>query len=91
MKFPKHIALTIDHNPHATSYISAEQYLQNCAYGCGEDDVRDDEFATPECRQQIAATNELWEATWYPDTPVGHCTVYASSLERLLAALEVKP
>lgn len=38
----------------------------------------------PEDKAAILTTGEMWEIRWYPDTPVGYCTVAAATLERAL-------
>lgn len=46
------------------------------------------EWASDEEREKAIATNEIWELHWYPDTPVGFCSVFASSFGALVAWLE---
>lgn len=77
MKLPKHINLTIEHNPHASHYLTAEEYL--------DEDLKD--FASdiaPADRAAMIATGEIWEIQWYPDTPIGFYVVAAATLERAL-------
>jgi hypothetical protein len=70
--------LSITHNRHKSNYETVEECL---SWGEG---VSDDEFATPTTKQKMIDTNEMWECQWYPDTPVGFCRVFASTLEELL-------
>ena len=79
LALPRHINLTIEHNPHAISYMTVEQYL---AQGLGAD--FDDTELTPPDRGIAIKHNELWVITWYPDTPVGQCVVAAATLARAL-------
>lgn len=73
MKLPKHISLTIAHNPHAVYYESVEDYL-----------ARDHVDVSPEDRAEMVRTGEVWEIHWYPDTPIGFCCIAAATLERAL-------
>lgn len=82
IKLPKHINLTIEHNPHATNYQTVSQYLNL-------PNVDDDSFETNETKQKCIKTGEIWELRWYPDTPVGSCRIIFDSLERLLKWCEV--
>ena len=86
MKFPQHISLSIEHNPHVARYEDVEDFFLSVEHGGGQP-IPDSEFATERCRQDIAATGELWEARWYPVTPIGFCVVYAATLDRLLGRL----
>lgn len=74
MKLPKHINLTIEHNPHAANYQTAAEWLKRDGRG---DPVDYDE---------MVRLNEVWLIQWYPNTPVGFNAVVASTLEKALAA-----
>lgn len=76
MKLPKHVTLTIEHNPHASDYATAAQWLEN-NYARDFADVLD--------ADEIKRTNEVWVVRWYPNTPVGFQCVAASTL---IGALE---
>lgn len=57
--------------------------------GCPEGRVVNERHAEafdilPEDKAAILTTGEMWEIRWYPDTPVGYCTVAAATLERAL-------
>lgn len=85
MKLPKHIALTIGHNENAIYYETVEG---ECTWRDADSHTPDgDGWVSLEERARAFATNELWECTWYPQTPVGSCTLRASTLDVLLAAL----
>lgn len=81
MTFPKHINLTIEHNPHKSFYENAGEYIgdkfANDAWG-------DDDFVSIEDKQKCIETNDFWTIQWYPDTPVGFCYIVASTLEKAL-------
>jgi len=78
---PRHkCELIITHNPHASYYQNAAEYLN-------ERDFDACEFATPDSRAAIVASNELWECQWYPDTPIGFNSRVAESWEALAASL----
>jgi hypothetical protein len=68
----KRVSLELSHNPHVIFYDSVEDYI-------GHDVAQ----ITPNDCQEILEKQEIWELTWYPDTPVGHCTIAAASLERI--------
>jgi hypothetical protein len=78
MKLPKHISLSIQHNPHNAMYASIAEYADQCDY--------DDSWASPESKELAIRAGELWVIQWYPDTPVGFCVVLAHSLEAALEA-----
>lgn len=77
---PRHIAMTIEHNPHAVFYQKAGEYLGNMS--CLP------EFADDEDRRRCVESNDIWIATWYPRTPVGSYQVAASTLERLFELMK---
>ena len=74
---PHHIELSIRHNPWRGDYKTVEEWLEiattyeGLELGAGD-------------RAAIVAAGEAWEITWYPETPVGSCTVAAASLARAL-------
>ncbi len=73
MKLPRHINVTIEHQPHATSYQTVKEWLAEYP---GEFEDAD--------RAQMVETGEVWTIQWYPNTPVGFEIVAAASLERAL-------
>jgi hypothetical protein len=81
VKLPRHISLTIEHNPHAVYYQSVPQYI----------DDTDIDFISDAEREKAVATNDMWEMRWYPDTPVGFCTLAASTLDALLERAREEP
>ena len=81
MKFPKHINLTLEHNPHAIYYETVEYHCISEGYIC-------EDWVSLEEREKAHKTNELWTIQWYPDTPIGFFFLAASTLEALLDALE---
>lgn len=78
MKLPRHMSLTIEHNPHRTMYESMDRFLQ----------VYTPDFADDVDRQKCIESNEIWLMTWRPDTPVGLCSVAASTFDGLMAMVE---
>jgi hypothetical protein len=48
-----------------------------------------EDWASDEERKRAIASNSHWQLQWYPETPVGSCSVSASSLPALLAAIPV--
>lgn len=79
MKLPKHISLTLEHNPHEISYEKVETYIHHSEW--------DEDFVSEEEKQLAIKNNDYWVATWYPSTPVGHCQISAHNLEVLLKYL----
>lgn len=76
-KLPRHINLTIEHQPQAINYQSVAQWLE-------QQRALDSCDVLPQDEAEMLRTGEVWEITWYPDTPVGHCSVAAATLERAL-------
>jgi len=82
--FPKHKGeLILTHNAHKSNYETVGQYIDN--HVRMGNDITDD-FASPEELVRAVESNELWHAQWYPDTPIGFLSVYASTLEALQEA-----
>lgn len=78
--FPKHINLTIEHNPQTINYETVAEYL--------ESPQATPDFENEESKNRAIATNELWEMHWYPNTPVGFNKIGAPTLEELFAYAE---
>lgn len=71
------ISLSISHNKYKNYYDTVERGLED-ALRCGD--------LTSELeRQRILDTGELWEISWYPNTPVGFISLIASNLTTLFA------
>jgi hypothetical protein len=79
LTLPAHVALSIEHQPHAAAYQTAAEWL---AVTVG---VLDAVSVLMEDRASMLALGEVWVVRWYPDTPVGCCAVAAATLERALA------
>ena len=79
MKLPRHINLTIEHNPHKGSYLTIEQFEEFP----GDDPYYD--WADGE-RDKAIAADSMWVIQWYPDTPIGFLAVAASTFEAALDA-----
>jgi hypothetical protein len=78
--FPPCISLTVYFNEHAVYYQTAEEWwAEQVEIGCPPDWVSDDE------KRLALASNSVWVCHWYPNTPVGSCSVSASSFEALMA------
>ena len=81
LPLPTHMSFELRHNPHKPDYYNISKYL----------DIYVGESATwvdEEQRQKALDTGELWEAMWYPSTPIGFCRLVACDLSVLLSALE---
>jgi hypothetical protein len=77
MNLPKHISLTIEHQPHAVYYDTVKQWLDEAARLETVDISLED-------AAEMLRTGEVWEVHWYPRTPVSWCAVAAATLERAL-------
>lgn len=76
MKFPKHLALTIEHNDHKTIYQNIVDYIVNSNL--------EDSFNSELEMNEAIDNDELWVIYYHPATPVGHCRLSAPTLEKLL-------
>jgi hypothetical protein len=76
MKFPKHLNLSITHNPHKNYYQTVLQYL--------EDDDISKKSITKEDLCICIETDELWELQWYPSSPISFFKILSYSLQRCL-------
>ena len=76
MKLPKHHILSIEHNPHKSSYETVQQYLDNY------DHLK--ALIIEEDLKICIESNELWQIQWYPFTPISFNVVISYSLERCL-------
>jgi len=73
------IALYIHHNEHKLYYETVSEAIASRTYDS-------DDFVSDAERDAAIAMNSVWRVQWYPRTPVGFCTVLASSLEAALTA-----
>jgi hypothetical protein len=79
--FPACISLSIEFNQHATYYQTIEQWEAD-RVNCSEVEwVSDDE------RRKAIETDNVWECHWSPKTPVGSCSLAASSFKALMRAV----
>lgn len=79
----KFSSLTIGFNDrHACNYCDAKRYASEYdEYKPGDD------WISEEDRAEALEKNSVWSIQWYPDTPVGFYSKYASSLPKLLEAV----
>lgn len=76
---PKHEAsLHITHNQHKSYYEMIDEYID-------DQNISDEDWATPSSKQRAIETNSLWELQWYPITPIGFCRVLGSNLKEVMA------
>ena len=77
---PKHkCGLYLTHNEHRDLYESAEEWIENRNF--------EDDFVSPEEMQKAIQEDSVWRLQWYPETPVGFCSVAAASLEAIEQAI----
>lgn len=77
MTIPKHLSLTIEHNPHKTVYQSALQWFQD------RESLDPDPDYSEETKKQCIAQDSIWTIQYYPDTPIGFHFAVAPNLEEL--------
>jgi hypothetical protein len=75
--FPPCVHLHITFNEHAVLYQTMVEYLESLP--------DEPDWVSAEERQKALDTNSMWECQWYPVTPVGSCSVAASTFEVLMA------
>jgi len=88
IELPRHHAsLNITHNDFTTSYEEPEDWWQGIVtHACGHED----QWVEGEMEKAFE-NRSIWEVQWYPDTPIGSYTVYASTLEKALSkAVEIQ-
>lgn len=79
------VSLHITHNQHKSYYESAEKYLHRSDMGW-KGGFDPDEWISREDFDAAIANDSIWEIQWYPNTPVGFCLVYGSTLDNALLA-----
>jgi len=76
IKIPKHLSMTIEHNPHKAIYESVQSYIDN--YEHLKTSVISEDLKI--CSER----DEIWELRWYPATPTSFYIIISYSLERCL-------
>lgn len=83
---PKYkVSLHITHNRHKCYYETAEDYLAR-PEDIGAGGFQVDEWVSREDYDAAIESDSIWEVQWYPETPVGFCVAYGSTLENALKA-----
>lgn len=72
--------LMFDFNGHMGSYMSIEEYYEDCLHM--------DDWVSPEERERALANNQVWCLHWYPNTPIGSYKILCHSLEVGIKYLE---
>lgn len=79
MKLPSYkVSFSIEHNYHKKYYDSIEDHFEKMFLH----DQPDEE--EQKMIERCIAADSVWTITWYPDTPVGFCQVFAPTLEEAL-------
>jgi hypothetical protein len=78
LRLPRHIAIAIEHQPHAALSESIEQWLERSK-------ERDLVIVSDFERGEMLRTGQVWFVQWYPDTAKVFKTVAAATLQRALA------
>ena len=79
---PHKASFTLSHNEHLNYYSTVEREIRD-----RPDWFDDASWVSMDEKAKAIATNEIWTAQWYPETPVGFHTLHASTLEALNAGL----
>lgn len=80
--FPPHKAsMTLSHNDHKGVYETVEQWSLDNIHGSGRGWCS---WVSEAERLKAIETDSIWTIQWYPETPVGFCSLAASSLEAVL-------
>jgi len=74
-------SLTIHFNDHKSVYRTARQTVLDGSIAA-DDFISEEEFV------KAMNTDTIWNIHWYPSTPVGFYSIYASSLSALLTYLK---
>ena len=81
MKWPRHLSLSLHHNDHRNVYERVEERYEDKKFGDW-----DFTWVSEEQKAKAIETQDVWELHWYPDTPIGSCSLLACDLDVLLAA-----
>jgi hypothetical protein len=65
--------MTVTHNEHKLYYQTAKQFI--------EEEYVKAAFLSQDEIDKAIETDEIWSVQWYPDTPIGSCMLYASTLD----------
>lgn len=78
----EHSNLSIQLNDeNAPNYQTVEHWLANCPFKWRTD------WISEESKARGIATNRMWTAHWYPDTPIGSYRIAAATLTELIEHL----
>jgi len=73
--WPEHLVLQIGHNQHKIFYMSLEEAFAN---------DYENVSITQEEKELCYKTDSIWIIDCYPETPIGHYSVGASTFEKAL-------
>lgn len=73
-------SLLFEYNGHMGSYMSIEEYYEDC--------LTLDDWVSPRERELALANNSVWCLHWYPKTPIGSYKILCYSLEKGLKYLK---
>ena len=77
------VSMAFKHNPQKDYYQTVAEFFET---SCDHEHIQED-FLDHDDYLEAIRINELWCIQWYPKTPIGFCRIYASSIEKLNAAL----
>jgi hypothetical protein len=80
------VSFSINYNNCQTCYRTAKEEIE-LSDSMGEDGCYYD-FIDDEDKQSCIDKNIMWVISWYPNSPVGHCSVAGSSLQKVLDYLK---
>ena len=79
--FPPHKgSLELTHNPHKDCYETVRQWYANYA----DRGLCSPEWISEEQKRLAFERDEVWVLHWYPNTPIGFCSLAAAELGSLL-------
>ena len=81
------LSVTLEYNPHKTTYETVEQYLHN-RFDWANAKI-EDEIPAEDLRL-MTETDTIWAISRYPSNPVGFEVVYAPTLERALEVMQAE-
>lgn len=80
IRWPTHkCGLYLSHNAHKDDFHTVAEAIERDDHG-----YRVLDWVNDEQRNKAIETNECWSLQWYPDTPIGSCTLSACDVDVLL-------
>ena len=71
--------LSLEHNPHKNVYASVKEYADKPGF--------EDLWVSAIDMQKAIETDEMWCLTWFPESPIGSCTIFGATLQSVMVAM----